>query len=238
MTIIRRVVSAARPTVDTFFDTLSTELTNAVDTILRKSSSYAGRRKGDRDNFRPIDRLRPQIWRPSCWSARVRRRILARTGVPVQVGEDPRRLGVGARPPDRIHRPGGRAASDGRRGDRRPRPPGDAGPGQHAPPHIPVAHPRHPEGAGGGAVLVVEWYPLWAGLRRRWCASRRSWRWPSCCWPAAPPAATSVYLPEWRAAGRHHRSVTRDRLVVGFPQLGRPPFGRGATGRLGSSGRT
>ena len=37
MTIIRRVVSAARPTVDTFFETLSTGLTNTVDTILGKS---------------------------------------------------------------------------------------------------------------------------------------------------------------------------------------------------------
>ena len=46
MTIIRRVVSAARPTVDTLFETLSTELTNTVDTFLGKLSSYAGRRKG------------------------------------------------------------------------------------------------------------------------------------------------------------------------------------------------
>ena len=38
MTIIRRVVSAARPTVNTFFETLSTKLTNIVDTILGKSS--------------------------------------------------------------------------------------------------------------------------------------------------------------------------------------------------------
>ena len=38
MTIIRRVVSAARPTVNTFFETLSTGLTNSVDTILGKSS--------------------------------------------------------------------------------------------------------------------------------------------------------------------------------------------------------
>ena len=38
MTIIRRVVSAARPTVNTFFETLSTGLTNIVDTILGKSS--------------------------------------------------------------------------------------------------------------------------------------------------------------------------------------------------------
>ena len=38
MTIIRRVVSAARPTVNTFFETLSTELTNTVDIILGKSS--------------------------------------------------------------------------------------------------------------------------------------------------------------------------------------------------------
>ena len=38
MTLIRRVVSAARPTVNTFFETLSTELTNTVDTILGKSS--------------------------------------------------------------------------------------------------------------------------------------------------------------------------------------------------------
>ena len=33
MTIIRRVVSAARPTVNTSFETLSTELTNTVDTF-------------------------------------------------------------------------------------------------------------------------------------------------------------------------------------------------------------
>ena len=33
MTIIRRVVSAARPTVDTLFETWSTELTNTVDTF-------------------------------------------------------------------------------------------------------------------------------------------------------------------------------------------------------------
>ena len=38
MTIIRRVVSAARPPVNTFFETLSTRLTNIVDTILGKSS--------------------------------------------------------------------------------------------------------------------------------------------------------------------------------------------------------
>ena len=38
MTTIRRVVSAARPTVNTFFETLSTVLTNIVDTILGKSS--------------------------------------------------------------------------------------------------------------------------------------------------------------------------------------------------------
>ena len=38
MTIIRRMVSAARPTVNTFFETLSTGLTNTVDTILGKSS--------------------------------------------------------------------------------------------------------------------------------------------------------------------------------------------------------
>ena len=46
MTIIRRVVSAARATVDTFLETLSTVLTNIVDTIWVGSSSYAGRRKG------------------------------------------------------------------------------------------------------------------------------------------------------------------------------------------------
>ena len=42
MTIIRRVVFAARPTVNTFFDTLSTQLTNTVDTILGKSSEGVG----------------------------------------------------------------------------------------------------------------------------------------------------------------------------------------------------
>jgi hypothetical protein len=42
MTTIRRVVSAARPTVNTFFEALSTELTNTVDTILGKSSEGVG----------------------------------------------------------------------------------------------------------------------------------------------------------------------------------------------------
>ena len=38
MTIIRRVVFAARPTVNTLFGSLSTPLTNTVDTMLGKSS--------------------------------------------------------------------------------------------------------------------------------------------------------------------------------------------------------
>jgi hypothetical protein len=38
MTIIRRVVSAARPPVNTSFETLSTALTNIVDTFWGKSS--------------------------------------------------------------------------------------------------------------------------------------------------------------------------------------------------------
>ncbi len=66
-----------------------------------------------------------------------------------------RRVGLRARQPDRSHRPGRRTAGRRRRGDRRARPPGDAGPDQHAPPHVPVAHARHPEGAGRRAVLVA-----------------------------------------------------------------------------------